>query len=127
MQFEIGDHIFLKVSLTKGVMRFGRRGKLSLRYIGPFEILERKGEVAYEITLPSELSQVHPVFHVSMLRNYVPNPSHVVEYQPLDIRPNLTYKERPIRVLDRKEQVLRKKVIPYIKILWCNGGLEEST
>ena len=67
MQFEIGDHIFLKVSLTKGVMRFGRRGKLSLRYIGPFEVLECKGEVAYEITLPLELSQVHPMFHVSIL------------------------------------------------------------
>ena len=100
MQFEIGDHVFLKVSLTKGVMKFGRRGKLSLRYIGPFEILERKGEVVYEIALPPELSQVHPVFHVSMLQKYVPDPSHVVEYQPLDIRPNLTYEERPIHVLD---------------------------
>ena len=127
MQFEIRDHVFLKVSPTKGIMKFGRRGKLSPRYIGPFEILERKGEVAYEIALPPELSQVHPVFHVSMLCKYVPDPSHVVEYQPLDIQPNLTYEERPIRVLDRKEQVLRNKVIPYVKILWRNGGLEEST
>ena len=108
-------------------MRFGRRGKLSPRYIGPFEILECKGEVAYEIALPPELSQVHPVFHVSMLRKYVPDPSHVVEYQPLDIQPNMTYEERPIRILDRKEQVLRSKVIPYVKILWRNGGLEESS
>ena len=107
-------------------MRFGKRGKLSPRYIGPFEVLERKGEVAYEIVLPPELSQVHLVFHVSMLRKYVPDPSHVVEYQPLDIQPNMTYEERPIRILDRKEQVLRSKVIPYVKILWRNGGLEES-
>ena len=127
MQFEIGDHIFLKVSPTKGVMRFGRRGKLNLRYIGPFEILECKGEVAYEIALPLELSQVYPVFHVSMLQKYVPNPSHVVEYQPLDIQSNLTYEERPIHVLNRKEQVLRNKVISYVKILWNNGGLEDST
>ena len=108
-------------------MRFGRRGKLSPRYISPFEVLERKGEVTYEIALPPKLSQVHPVFHVSMIRKYVPDPSHVIEYQPLDIRPNLTYEERPIRVLDWKEQVLRNKVIPYVKILWHNGGLEEST
>ena len=108
-------------------MRFGRRGRLSPRYIGPFEVLERKGEVDYEIALPLELSQVHPVFHVSMLRKYVPDPSHVVEYQPLDIQPNITYKERLIRILDWKEQVLRNKIIPYIKILWRNSGLEEST
>ena len=127
MQFKIGDHIFLKVSPTKGVLRFSKRGKLSPRYIGPFEVLERKGEVAYKIALPPELSQVHPVFHVSMLRKYVPDPSHVVEYKPLDIRPNLTYEERPIVVFDYKEQVLRNKVIPYVKILWLNGGLEEST
>ena len=127
MQFEIGDYIFLKVSLTKGVMRLGRRGKLSSRYIGPFEVLECKGEVAYEIALPLELSQVYPVFHVSILGKYVPDLSHVVEYQLLDIRPNLTYEERPIRVLDQKEQVLKNKVIPFVKILWCNGGLEEST
>ena len=80
VQFEVGDHIFLRVSPTKGVMRFGRRGKFSPRYIGPFQVLERKGEVAYKITLPLELSQVHLVFHVSMLRKYVPDPSHVVEY-----------------------------------------------
>ena len=67
--------------------------------------------------LSLELSQVHLVFHVSLLRKYVPDLSHVVEYQPLDIRPNLTYEERPIRVLDRKEQVLRNEIIPYVKIL----------
>ena len=112
MQFEIGNHVFLKVPLTKGVMRFGRRGKLSPRYISPFEVLERKGEVAYEITLPPELSQVHPVFHVSMLQKYVPDPSHVVEYQPLDIRPNLTYEERPIRVLDQKNKCSGTRSFP---------------
>ena len=127
VQFEIGDHIFLKVSPTKGVMRFGRREMLNPRYIGPFEILEREGEVAYEITLPPELSQVHPVFHVSMLWKYVLDPSHVIEYQPLNIQPNLTYEEKPIRILDKKEQVLRNKVIPYVKVLWYNGNLEEIT
>ena len=98
-------------------MRFGRKGKLSLRYIGPFKILGRKGEVAYELALPPELSQVHLVFHVSMLRKYVLDPSHIIEYRPLDIQPNLTHEEKPIRILDKKEQVLRNKVISYVKVL----------
>ena len=97
--------------------RFRKKQKLSLRYIRPFEILGHKGEVAYELALPPELSQVHIVFHVSMLRKYVPNPSHVIEYQPLNIQPNLTYEEKPICILDRKEQVLRNKVISYVKVL----------
>ena len=80
IQFEIGDHVFLKVSPTKGVMRFGKKEKLSPRYIEPFKVLELKEEVAYELALPPELSQVHPVFHISMLRKYVPDPSHVIKY-----------------------------------------------
>ena len=127
MQFKIGDHVFLKISPPKGIMRFGRKGKLSPRYIGPFEVLGRRGEVAYELVLPSELSQLHPIFHVSMLRKYVPDPSHVIEYQPLDIQPNLTYEEKPIHILDRKEQILRNKVISYVKVLKHNGSLEEIT
>ena len=86
-----------------------------------------KGEVAYEFALPPELSQVHLVFHVSMLKKYVLDPSHIIEYQPLDIHPNLTYEEKPIRILDRKEQVLRNKVISYVKVLCHNGNLEEVT
>ena len=108
-------------------MRFGKKGKLSLRYVGPFEVLGLKGEVAYELALPLELSQVHPVFHVSILRKYVPDPSHIIEYQPLNIQPNLAYEEKPIRILDKKEQVLRNKVISYVKVLWHNGNLEEVT
>ena len=108
-------------------MRFEKKGKLSPRYVRPFEVLGLKGEVAYELALPLELSQVHPVFHVSMLRKYVPDPSHVIEYQPLDIQPNLTYEEKPIRILGRREQVLKNKVIPYVKVLWHNDNLEEIT
>ena len=115
--FEIGDYVFLKVSLTKGVMRFKKKEKLSPKYIRPFEILGVKEEVAYELALPSELSQVHLVFHVSMLRKYVLDPSHVIEYQPLDIQPNLTYEEKPIHILGRREKVLRNKVISYVKVL----------
>ena len=98
-------------------MRFGKREKLRPKYIGPFEVLGLKGEVAYELALPLELSQVHPVFHISMLRKYVPDPSHVIEYQPLDIQPNLTYEEKPIHILGRREQVFENKGIPYVKVL----------
>ena len=127
MTFEVGNHVFLKVSPTKGVMRFGKKGKLSPRFIGPFEVLERRGEVAYELALPPELSQVHPVFHVSMLRRYVPDASHIIDYQPLEVQPNLSYEELPIRILDRKEQVLISKTIPYVKVLWRHFNSEEST
>ena len=78
LEFEAGDHVFLKVMPKRGVIRFGKQGKLSPRFIGPFEILERVGAVAYRLALPPSLSGVHEVFHVSMLRKYTPDPAHVV-------------------------------------------------
>ena len=75
----MGDHIFFKVMPRREVIKFGKRGKLALRYIGPFEILEMVGTVAYRLALPPSLSSVHEVFHVSMLRKYTPNPAHVVD------------------------------------------------
>ena len=75
----MGDHVFLKVMPKRGVVRFGKRGKLLLRYIGPFEILERVGTFMYRLSLPPGLSSVHEVFHVSMLRTYTPDPAHVVD------------------------------------------------
>ena len=79
LEFEVGDHVFLKVIPKRGVVRFGRRGKLSPRFIGPFEILERIGTVAYRLALPPSMSGVHEAFHVSMLRRYTPDPAHVVD------------------------------------------------
>ena len=78
LEFLVGDRVFLKISPWKGVLRFGRRGKLSPRYIGPYEISERIGPVAYRVILPSKLARIHDVFHVSMLRRYIPDPSHVL-------------------------------------------------
>ena len=80
LEFEVGDHVFLKVMLNRGVVRFGKRGKLALRYIGPFEVLERVGTVAYQLALPSSLSGVHDVFHVSMLRKYTQDSAHIVDW-----------------------------------------------
>ncbi len=89
----MGDHVFLKVLLPRGVKRFGIRGKLSSLFIGPFEILERKGPAAYRLALPPNLLGVHNVFHVSMLRKYVFDPSHVVDFAPLKLREDLTIEE----------------------------------
>ena len=86
----MGDRVFLKVSPWKGVLRFGRRGKLRPRYIGPYEIIAIVGTVAYRLDLPQELSKIHNVFHVSMLRKYNPDPSHVLRYQPVELKDNLT-------------------------------------
>ena len=80
LEFEVGDHVFLKVMPKMGVVRFGKRRKLSPRVIGPFEILERIGTVAYQLALPPSMSGVHEVFHVSMLRKYTPDPAHVVDW-----------------------------------------------
>ena len=91
--------VFLKVSPWKGVIRFGNKGKLSPRYIGPFEILEKVGPVAYRLALPPKLSAVHNVFHVSMLRQYVHNPSHIIDYEPLRVREDMSYEELPVEII----------------------------
>ncbi|XP_042487945.1 uncharacterized protein LOC122068143 [Macadamia integrifolia] len=96
LEFEVRDMIFLMVSPMKGVMRFGKKGKLSPRYVGPFEILDRIGKVAYRVTLPPALSSMHNVFHVSMLKKYVTDPSHVLGYVPLQLKEDLSYEEVPI-------------------------------
>ena len=81
-ELEIGDKVFLRVAPMKGVMRFEKKGKLSPRFVGSFEVLERVGEVTYRIALPPALSRIHNVFHESMLRKYIPDPSHVLSYEP---------------------------------------------
>ncbi|TYJ96450.1 retrotransposon protein, putative, Ty3-gypsy sub-class [Cucumis melo var. makuwa] len=101
LEFGVGDKVFLKVAPMKGVLRFEGRGKLSPRFVGPFEILERLGPVAYRLALPPLLSTVHDVFRVSMLRKYVSNPSHMVDYEPLEIDENLSYSEQQVEVLAR--------------------------
>jgi hypothetical protein len=124
---KMGDHVFLKVSPMKGVMRFGKKGKLSPRFIGPFEITQRVGKLAYRIALPPDLIRTHDVFHVLMLRKYIANPDVIVEYEPLEIQEGLTYVEEPVKIVDKKEQVLRTKMIPIVKVLWRNHGVEEAS
>ena len=111
----------------KGVMRFGKKGKLSPRYIGPFEILGRIGKVAYKLVLPPELASVHDVFHVSMLKKYVPDTSHFLSQEQVKIQTDLTSEEKFVRILDREEKVLRYKTIPLVKVLWRNHAVQEAT
>ena len=119
--------MFLRVSPLRGVRRFGVKGKLSPRFIGPFEILEKVGEVAYRLALPPALSGVHNVFHVSMLRKYVSDPSHVLSYENLELDEDLSYEEKPVQILDHKDKVLRTKTIALVKVLWRNSKVEEAT
>ncbi|XP_042983246.1 uncharacterized protein LOC122312652 [Carya illinoinensis] len=100
LHFEVGDKVFLWVAPMRGVMRFGKKGKLTPRYIGPFKILEKIGAVAYRLALTLEFSVMHDVFHVSMLRKYVHDPTHVLDYAPLQMHKYFSYKEAPVRILD---------------------------
>ncbi|XP_039128999.1 uncharacterized protein LOC120265176 [Dioscorea cayenensis subsp. rotundata] len=93
LEFQVGEHVFLKVAPTKGIVRFGVKSKLSPRFIGLFKILERIGEMAYRLALPPTLSQVHNVFHVSMRRKYVSNPDHVIQFSGFELNSDLFYEE----------------------------------
>ncbi|XP_028117079.1 uncharacterized protein LOC114314793 [Camellia sinensis] len=125
--FEVGDHAFLKISPRKGLMRFGQSEKLSPRFIGPFDIIKRLGEVAYRLALPPQLSRIHDVFHISMLRKYEPDPSHVLDWTNLEVDENVFYEDKPMKILDSREHVLRGKTIPPFKALWHHHGVEEAT
>ncbi|CAN6692793.1 unnamed protein product [Malus baccata var. baccata] len=120
-------HAIDRLSPWKGIVQFGKKGKLSPTYIGPYQITEQNGEVAYRLELPLELSRVHDVFHVSMLRHYVSNPSHVIPHQPLEINPDLTYDEEPVTILDWKDKVLMNKTVRMMKVLWRNHSMENAT
>ena len=125
--YDVGDKVLLKVSPMKGVMRFGVKGKLSPKYVGPYEVLERIGEVAYKLALPVELSKVHNVFHVSQLRRYRSDPSHVIAVESVEVNPNLTFEEKPVKILDRQVRSLRRKEVPLVKVLWRSQKYEQAT
>ncbi|KAH0711565.1 hypothetical protein KY289_007524 [Solanum tuberosum] len=127
LEFEVNDWVYLKVSPMKGVMRFGKKGKLSPRYIGPYRIVKRVGNVAYELELPQELAAVHPVFHISMLKKCIGNPSLILPTESVKIKDNLSYEEIPIQILDRQVRRLRTKDVASIKVLWRNQFVEEAT
>ncbi|CAL1400329.1 unnamed protein product [Linum trigynum] len=127
VNFEVGEKVFLKVSPWKGVMRFGKKGKLAPRYIGPYEIIEKIGPVAYKLALPPELSQIHNVFQVSMLKRYKVDPSHVIQPEEIELGSDLTFEEVPVEIVDFQIKNLRRKEIPMLKVVWRNQESESAT
>ena len=119
--------VFLKIAPWKRVIQFQKRRKLNPRYIGPFKIIERIGLVAYRLELPSELSHIHNVFHVSILRKYVSDPSYVLDAPPFELNEDLTFKVQPMGIVDQKIKELRNKAIPMVKVLWKSDTIEETT
>jgi hypothetical protein len=115
------------VSPTRGIQRFGIKGKLAPRYIGPFEILEVCGPVAYRLQLPPQLAAVHNVFHVSQLKKCLQVPTEIIDPQTVAIEPDLSYAEHPIRILDTKERNTRRAMIKMYKIQWNHHTEEEAT
>ena len=123
----MGDHFFLKVMPKRGVIRFGKRVKVRPRYIKPFEIIERVGTTAYRLALPPSLSGDHELFHVSILRKYTLDPTHVVDWGEITVNTKGTFKEGPVHILDSRDQVLRHKTMRLVKVLWQHRGVEEAT
>ena len=111
----------------KGVMRYGKKRKLSPRFVGPFEVLKRNGEVAYRIALPPALLGFHNIFDESMLRKYIHDPSRVLSYKPLQIRDDLSSEEVLVEILNCKEQVLHNRTISWVKVLWKNHWVKEAS
>ena len=127
IRYEIRKKVLLKVSPWKKITRFGKKVKLSSRFIGPYEVIEKVGPVAYRLALPLELEKIHNVFHVSMLWRYRSDPSHVVFLETIELRPDLTYEEEPMEILAREVKELQKNRIPLVKVLWRNHKTEEAT
>ena len=123
----MGDKVFLKVSPWRKVLRFGKKGKLSLRFIGPYEVLERIEPVAYRLALPPELAKLHDVFYVSMLRKYRSDESHILPVQEIQVQEDLSYDEDLKAIMAREVKQLRNKQVPLVKMLWQHHGREEAT
>ncbi|KAD2805709.1 hypothetical protein E3N88_39086 [Mikania micrantha] len=127
LEFQIGDLVMLKVSPWKGIFRFGKRGKLSPRFVGPFKILERIRSVAYRLELPPELSNIHDVFHLSNLKKCVADESLIVPLKGIKIDEKLHFREEPVEVMDREMKVLKRSRIPIVKIRWNSQRGPEYT
>ncbi|XP_050901824.1 uncharacterized protein LOC127108405 [Lathyrus oleraceus] len=126
LEFQEGDHVFLRVTPTTGVGRALKAKKLTPRFIGPYQITSKVGKVAYRVALPPNLSNLHDVFHVSQLRKYIPDPSHVIQMDDFQVRDNLTVETMPLRIEGRETKSLRGKEIDWVKVVWI-GAVGEST
>ena len=127
LEFQVGDKVLLKVSPWKGLLRFGKKGKLSPRFIGPFEIQERIGPVAYKLDLPPELSAIHDTFHVSNLKKCLSEEAMVLSLKEVQINDQLRIIEKPIEILDQEIKQLRRSKIPIVKVRWNSKHGPEFT
>nr|ABA98765.1 retrotransposon protein, putative, Ty3-gypsy subclass [Oryza sativa Japonica Group] len=127
LTFEVGDYVYLRVTPLRGVHRFQTKGKLAPRFVGPYRILERRGEVAYQLELPSNMVGIHDVFHVSQLKKCLRVPEEQADSEHIDIQEDLTYVEKPVRILETSERRTRNKVIRFCKVQWSHHSQEEAT
>ena len=127
MEFRIRDRVMLKVSPWKGMIRFGKRGKLNPRYVGPFKILERIGPVAYKLELPEELSRLHNTFHVSNLKKCLSDETLVIPLKEIRVDDKLNFIEEPVEIMDREVKRLKQSRIPIVKVRWNSRRGPEFT
>jgi hypothetical protein len=123
----VGDYVYLKVSPIRGTKRFGVNGKLAPRYIGSYQIQARRGEVAYQLSLPENLSSVHDVFHVSQLKKCLRVPEEQLPTEDLEVQEDLTYIEKPTQILEIADRVTRRSTIQMCKVKWGHHSGEEAT
>jgi hypothetical protein len=127
LSFEVRDFVYLKVSPIRGVRRFGVKCKLAPHYVGPYQILAKRGEVAYQLSLPEGLSAVHDVFHVSQLKKCLCVPEEQLPVEGLEVQEDLTYIEKPVQILETADRVTRRKTITMCKVTWGHHSEEEAT
>ncbi|XP_025607526.1 uncharacterized protein [Arachis hypogaea] len=127
LEFEVGEHVFLRVTPTTGIGKAIKTKKLNPRYIGPFEILKRFRPVAYQVALPPHLSNLHDVFHVSQLRKYTTNVAHVLEPETVELQENLTFQVTPVRIDDTSIKKMRGKEVQFVKVAWKRAAVKEHT
>jgi hypothetical protein len=127
LEFKVGDHVYLRVSLMKGVRRFGIKGKLAPHYIGLYPIIDKYGPTSYQVELPAKLAWVHNVFHVSQLKRWLKPPTDVVIEDTIPLEPDLMYKAYPIKILDQQDRVTCNKTTRFYKIQWNDHSEDEAT
>ena len=125
--YEVGNRVFLRVKPHKSLIKFGKGAKLSPRFVGPFEIVEKKGPVAYRLALPDSLRRMHNFFHVSVLRHYISDPTHVIDLSSLQVSDEGALMAEPVRILDHPVRQLRRRTIDKVKVQWDSYSPHSAT